>query len=34
MVELFDWTLSDQVRQSALALENEKYGNRQWTEKR
>jgi lipoate-protein ligase A len=34
MVELFDWTLSDQVRQSALALEKEKYGNRQWTEKR
>jgi lipoyl(octanoyl) transferase len=34
MVELFDWTLSDQVRQSALALETEKYGNRPWTEKR
>lgn len=34
MVELFDWTLSDQVRQLALALEIKKYGNRQWTEKR
>jgi lipoate-protein ligase A len=34
MVELFDWTLSDQVRQSALALETEKYGNWQWTLKR
>lgn len=34
MVELFDWTLSDQVRQSSLALETQKYGNRQWTQKR
>jgi lipoate-protein ligase A len=34
MVELFDWTLSDQMRQSTLALETEKYGNRQWTRKR
>jgi lipoate-protein ligase A len=34
MAELFDWTLSDQLRQSALALETEKYGNRHWTEKR